>query len=363
MAGITTTTTGSNTIRAYFNKDLLKYVIQKQILSQFGQKQPIPRNGGAKSITCFRPSAPSVAQIQTLTEGTSPADSTAEDVSYTAITKSLAQYGDQFILTDIYSTVDQLNVIKLGSRRVGESLGLWADSVTRNVLNGSNLTSSNGSIGSAQEGGGSMDNSDTLTEVYGQPANTTQTWTGLNSDTTTSYVDGLSLLDLVTKMKTNRAPEMEGGCYVYATDPRISRDLMNDTNWLAASNYGNAGKPYYAGEVGEIYGVKVVDQTNSFVATASATAADRFIYATAGGGGLAAGKSVYTSFMFGDGAYGIPQISGDDPFAPSLMISKGPQKNDPYNQRTYFAAKIYWTALRQNCAFYIVHRTKTRHTL
>lgn len=362
MAGITTTTTITNGIRAYFDKKLLKYAEQELILSQFGDERSIPKNSGAKSITCFRYGAPSISQVQSLTEGTSPADSTAMDVAPSTISKSLAQHGESFILTDIASNVDQLQAYEEGVRRIGKDLALWADTVTRNVLCGSNLTASNGSLGSAQEGGGSLDNSDTLTEVYGQPATVTQSYTGLNSATTDSVCNGDTLLDLMTKLQKNRAQKMDGK-YVYATDPRVARDLMRDTQWLAASNYGNNGKPYYRGEVGEIYGVKVVIQTNSFISLGSATAGDRFIYATSGGGGTGTGKDIITSFMFGEGAYGIPKLGGDNPFKPSLMISKGPQKSDVYNQRTYVAAKIYWQALRQNCNYYIVHRCKTGNTL
>jgi len=362
MAGITTTTTITNGIRAYFDKKLLKYAEQELILSQFGDERKIPKNAGAKSISCFRYGAPSIAQVQALSEGTSPADSTAMDVAPSVITKALAQHGESFIMTDIASAVDQLQAYEEGTRRIGKDLALWADSVTRNVLKGSNLTASNGSIGSAQEGGGSLDNSDVLTEVYGQPATTTQTYTGLNSDTTTATCNGDALLDLMTKATKNRAQKINGN-YVYATDPRVARDLMRDSNWLAASNYGNAGKPYYRGEVGEIYGCKVVIQTNSFISLGSAVAADRFVYATSGGGGTAAAKDIITSFLFGEGAYGIPQLGGDNPFKPSLMISKGPQKSDPFNQRTYVAAKIYWQALRQNCSYYIIHMSKTGNTL
>lgn len=362
MAGITNTTTIANGIRAYFDKKLLKYAIQETILDQFGDERVIPKNAGAKSISCFRYGAPTIANVQALSEGVSPADSAAADVVPAIITKSLAQHGETFILSDIASAVDQLQAYEEGVRRIGRDLGLWADSVTRNVLVGSNLTASNGSIGSAAEGGGSLDNSDVLTEVYGQPATTTQTYTGLNSDTTTSFVNGDALLDLATKLKKNRGQKINDR-YVYATDPRCARDLMRDSNWLAASNYGNMGKPYYRGEVGEIYGVKVIEQTNSFVNLGSATAAHAYIYNPSGGGGLATAKDIICSFMFAEGAYGIPQLGGDNPFKPSLMISKGPQKSDPYNQRTYVAAKIFWQALRQNCTWYIVHRAKTGNTL
>ena len=86
-------------------------------------------------------------------------------------------------------------------------------------------------------------------------------------------------------------------------------------------------------------------------------------FSPSGGGGTAVTKDIIASFMFGDGAFGVPQLGGDNPFKPSLMISKGPQKSDPFNQRTYASAKVFWHALRQNPNYYIVYRSKTGNTL
>lgn len=362
MAGTTTTSTLSNGYRNYFSTKLLKYAVQETILDQFGIAAPIPKNQGSKAITMFRYGAPTIADIQTLTEGTSPADSTASQMSLSKVEKALAQYGESIILTDILKATDLLNASENAVKRLGQDIALWNDSVTRNVLQGSNLTSSNGSIGSAAEGGGTLDNSDTLTEVYGQPATTTQTFTGLNSDTTTSTCNGDALLDMMTKLKKNRG-QLINGKYVFATDPRVARDLMRDTNWLAASNYGNKGQPFYKGEVGEIYGCKVVTQTNSFVALGSITNTDRYIYATSGGGGTGTGKDIITSFLFADQSYGFPQLSGDNPFSPRVILLDQPDKSDKFNQRVYISAKAFWTALRLNCNYYIVYRSKTGNTL
>ena len=151
--------------------------------------------------------------------------------------------------------------------------------------------------------------------------------------------------------------------YVYVTDPRVARDLMRDSDWLNASNYGNAGKPLYRGEVGSLYGVRVVTQTNSFVSLGSATAADRAIYATSGGGGTGTGKDIIVSFALGSEAWGVPQLSGGNPFAPRVDILDQADKSDPHNQNVIVASTAYFAALRLNPNYYIVHRSKTSHTL
>lgn len=363
MAGVTTSSTLSGQYRAYFSKKLLDKIEQLLVLEQFATKLPIPKNGGNKSVTAFRYGNPAITDVQALTEGTSPAASTSAQLSLTSITKTLAQYGERVTLTDIMKMTELFNSTNEAVERIGQDLGLWSDSVIRNCLIGTNLTASNGSIGSAAENGGTLDNSDTLIEVYGQPATVAQTYTGLNSATTTSVLDATTLLDLMTKLKKNRAPEVEGGGYVYVTDPRIARDIMRDTDWLNASAYGNAGKPLYKGEVGSLYGMRVVIQTNSFVSLGSATAGDRYVYAVSGGGGTGTGKDVIASFALGGKALAVPQLAGDNPFSPSVEILDKADKSDAFNQNVVVAAKTYFTALRTNPLWHIVHRAKTGHTL
>lgn len=362
MAGVTTSSTVSSQFRALFSKQLLQNIEQILKLKQFTTMAPIPKNGGNKSITMFRWGNPAITDVQALSEGTIPASSTSAQLALSSITKALAQYGQRYTMTDIMRATELFSSTKEATKRAGQDLGLWVDSVIRNVAVGSNLTASNGSIGSATEGGGSLDNSDTLIEVYGQPAGTTQSYTGLNSATTTSVLDSASILDLSTKLKRNIAPEFDDGGYVYVTDPRVSRDLKRDTDWLDAAKYSNV-KALYKGEVGSLYGVRIVEQTNSFVSLGSATAADRNVYAVSGGGGTGTGKDVISSLMLAKDAIGIPAISGDSPFAPAVEVLDKADKSDAFNQNIVVAAKVYFTALRLNPNFYVRHMTKTAHTL
>lgn len=363
MAGVTLSTTVSAQFRAFFSKELLSYPVQLTILDQFARKAPIPKNGGNKSITMFRWGTPSLGDVQALTEGTVPASSTSNQLALSSITKSLSQFGHRVTLTDIMRATELFSSVSQATKVTGQNLALFCDAVLRNVAIGSNLTASNGSLGSAQEGAGALDNSDTLIETYGRTATCVQTFTGLNSETTNCIMDSATLLDLMTKLKRNITPEADGGGYVFITDPRVARDLMRDSDWLNASAYGNSGKPYYKGEVGSIYGIRVVVQTNSFVSLGSATNTDRGIYAVSGGGGTAVSKDLIASFALGSEAWGVPQITGGSPFSPQVSVLDQPDKSDPHNQTTIVATKAYFAGLRLNPNYYIVHRSKTAHTL
>jgi N4-gp56 family major capsid protein len=381
---VTTSTTLTNQFQNYFSKELLSIVTQETILDQFGMKAPIPKNNGNKAISMFRFGAPSIASVQTIaSEGAAISSANYRALALNKLDKSLAQYGQVIGLTDILRATDLFNSLQQATKTSGLDMALWVDSVIRNTLIGSNLTASGSSIGSAAEGGGTFDNSDACNtaaasggiKVYGNPATlTTQTFSALNSDTTAANttMTASAVLDSMTRLKRNRAPLINGG-YVLATDPRVARDLMRDSDWLNASNYGNKGQPFYKGEVGSIYGCRVVTQTNSFVSTGSGTAGDEFVYqASAAGGGLAAGKDIIASFFFGNEAFGIPALTGDDPLSPKIVITDTPDKSDPLNQLVTVGVKLYFAALRLaagntgstgNPTWYLVHRTKTSTTL
>lgn len=380
---VTTSTTLTNQFQNYFSKELLSIVQQETILDQFAMKAPIPKNNGNKAISMFRFGAPSISGVQSLSEGTAISSANYRALALNKLDKSLAQYGQVIGLTDILRATDLFNSLQQATKTSGLDMALWVDSVIRNTLIGSNLTSSGSSIGSAAEGGGTFDNSDACNtaagsggiKVYGNPATlTTQTFSALNSDTTAANttMTASAVLDSMTRLKRNRAPLINGG-YVLATDPRVARDLMRDSDWLNASNYGNKGQPFYKGEVGSIYGCRVVTQTNSFVSTGSGTASDEFVYqAAAAGGGLAVSKDIIASFFFGSEAFGIPALTGDDPLSPKIVITDTPDKSDPLNQLVTVGVKLYFAALRLaagntgstgNPTWYLVHRTKTSTTL
>ena len=391
---VTTSTTLTNQFQDYFSKELLSIVQQETILDQFCMKAQIPKNNGNQAISMFRFGPPSVSGVQNLTtlgEGTAISSANYRALALTKLRKSLSQYGQVIGLTDILRATDLFNSLQQATKTSGLDMALWVDSVIRNVLVGSNLTASGSSIGSAAEGAGTFDNSDACGNntsnanpgpcVYGNPATlvaANQTFTGLSTDTTAANttMTASAVLDSMTRLKRNRAPMINGG-YVLATDPRVARDLMRDSDWLNASNYGNKGQPFYKGEVGSIYGCRVVVQTNSFVSQGSTSVENnKFVYNTAGGGGLTATSDIIASFFLGQEAVGIPALTGDDPLSPKIVITDTPDKSDPLNQLVTVGVKLYFAAMRLACGntsgtspanltpvWYLVHRTKTSSTL
>jgi N4-gp56 family major capsid protein len=96
---------------------------------QFGQKRPIPKNGGKKIE--FRKYASFPKALTPLTEGVTP---DGRKLSVTTIEAEVAQYGDYVTLSDVLdlTTIDN-NVVE-ATKLCGRQAGLTLDTVTRNVL-------------------------------------------------------------------------------------------------------------------------------------------------------------------------------------------------------------------------------------
>jgi N4-gp56 family major capsid protein len=387
---VTTSTTLTNQFQNYFSKELLSIVQQETILDQFSMKAPIPKNNGNKAISMFRFGSPSIGSVQSLGEGTAIASANYRALALNKLDKTLSQYGQVIGLTDILRATDLFNSLQQATKTSGLDMALWVDTIIRNTLIGSNLTVSGSAMGTGPEAGsvgspGPFENADRCNDnaaagginVYGNPATLgagNQTYTALSDDNTAANttMKAEGVLDSMTRLKRNRAPMINGG-YVLATDPRVARDLMRDSDWLNASNYGNKGVPFYKGEVGSIYGCRVVTQTNSFISQGNiTTAGQQFVFNNTGLGGLTDTSDIIASFFFGNEAFGIPALTGDDPLSPKIVITDTPDKSDPLNQLVTVGVKLYFATLRLaagntgstgNPTWYLVHRTKTASTL
>ena len=348
---VTSSSTLNSQYQAYFSKELLSYAVQALSLDQFAKKADLPKQAGNKSITMFRFGVPSTSGITALTEGTVISAANYRALALTSITKALTQYGQVIGLTDILTATGLFNAMEQATKSTGEDAALHFDNITRNTLIGSTVA------GTGQEGGGTMDNGDVITERFAGGA---ASYTALNADTTaTSKMAASDILDCATQLKINRAPQI-GGHYVACVSPQSARDLFRDTDWLEASKY-NGAKALYKGEIGSLYGVRFVEHTNPFVSVGSATATDRFVYSVAGGSGIGTGADIYATLFFGGDAFGVPNLTGDSPMSPKVLITDSADKSDPLNQTTTVGFKSYWTALRLNPAYYSVFRSKSAY--
>lgn len=323
MAGITKSTTTSIAYAyydEYFSKELLAKIIPQLVLGQFGMKNPLPANAGSKTIRMFRFGDPATTDVQTLAEGTPISSAAYKQMSMSYVEKALTQYGQVISITDILSATALFNMLEQAVIQNAQDAALHCDTIIRNVL------------ADAAAAGGAHTTGKNV--IY---AGAATSWAN-----TISTMSSTEVLDAVTALKAQSAPRF-GGYYIAAAAPQITRDLMADstsavTTWKDVSQYHP--DQYYVGEVGRMYGARFVETTNPFITDEAdvGTADAEFIYD-------AAGTDIYSTFVFGQNAYGVPDLASQSPMAPTMSIVKGADKTDPLNQYTLVGWKTYYAAL------------------
>jgi N4-gp56 family major capsid protein len=149
--------------------------------------------------------------------------------------------------------------------------------------------------------------------------------------TSSQVMTGLELLDTATALKVNNAPTTNG-YYTAVADPRVLRDLQNDSDWISSRHYGDP-EAIMKGEVGRYAGIRCIETTNAYQ-TQHGNDTARVTYNGSGG--------VYSTFVFGDQAFGTVDLASQSPYAPKMQIAQGPDKTDPLAQLTTVGFKTYY---------------------
>ena len=116
--------------KTFYDMTLIEEASPMLIHAQFGQKRPIPRNGGKKIE--FRRFAPLAKALTPLTEGVTP---DGKKMSVTAIEAEVKQYGDYITQSDVLELTTIDNTIVEATTMLGNQAGLTLDTVTREVMN------------------------------------------------------------------------------------------------------------------------------------------------------------------------------------------------------------------------------------
>lgn len=273
--------------KTHYDMTLIDEAGPNLIHDQFGQKRPIPKNGGKKIE--FRKFAALPKALTPLTEGVTP---DGKKLSATAIEATVSQYGDYVVLSDMLDLTAIDPVVVEATKVIGRQAGLTLDTVTRNVLH----TGTN--VFYAPKGDGS-------------------------SVTSRAGLDGTCKLtvDLVRRvaafLKKNNAPKINGS-YVAIIHPFAAYDLMSDPEWQNPHQYQDTAN-IYEGEIGKIAGVR-------FVETSEAK-----IYE----GG------VFGTLFIAEGAYGVTEITGGGLETIIKQLGAG---EDRLNQRSSVGWKATKTA-------------------
>ncbi len=362
-------------MKTFYDMRLLDYAQAELVHDQFGQKRDIPKNGGKKIE--FRAFSPLAKAMTPLTEGVTPA---GNKLDVTKIEAEVAQYGDFIVQSDVLELTAIDNTILEATKILGRQAGLTLDTVTRNVLqSGTNV------MYAPKVSGGSE------TEVTSR---------GVLDASACLTVDLVE--QVVANLRAQNAPTINGD-YIGIIHPYVAYDLMRDTDWRKPHEYVDTDA-VYEGEIGKIGGVRFVQSTeakiyrgddlasnsrtlainyvsgysgaitsvafdggtvaedaligrkiliNGVTATVTDNTASTITFAATNfgsiadnaviypGEGGAAGVSVFGCLFFGDGAYGVTEVSGGG--LETIVKQKGSAGTaDPLDQRS----SVGWKALK-----------------
>lgn len=285
-------------MKTFYDKTLIRLAEPELVHDQFGQKRPIPKNGG-KTIE-FRKYTPLAKQLTELTEGVTP---DGQKLTVTTIEATVKQYGgyitlsDQLLLTAIDNNL--LEAITLLSSQAART----SDTITREVLvAGTNVQYAEGQV----DGRASL--------AY------------------TSEEDNMNLtvrgVRMATRTLKSQNAKKIGSTFVGIIHPDVSFDLMSDPEWKYPHQYKDTSN-LYAEEIGEVGGVRFVETTE----------AKKFVNAGA------SSRDVYATMILGANAYGVTEVTGGG--LQTIVKQLGSAGTaDPLNQRATAGWKLMKTAVR-----------------
>ncbi len=253
-----TTSTGlSAGMQTYYNRNLLRNFEPNLVHLQFGDMHVLPPNAG--KVMNFRKMIPIPAKTEALDEG-NPGE--ARMISETDVTVAIKQYGDYARYTDMLEMTHMDVRIDRETTRFGEAGGRSVDALVREEL----ATCTN-----VIYAGGATSRSE------------------LNAEKKLTTVE---LRKAVKALKKAHAQTFNGW-YIAIVGPDVIYDLQDDERFVAVAKYQDK-EAIYTGEVGRLYGVRLVETTEAK------------IFEGAGSGGA----DVASTIVLGRYAYGYTGLKG-----------------------------------------------------
>lgn len=276
-------------MKTFYSDYLIDNATPNLVHDQFGQKHPIPKNGG-KEIE-FRKYEPLNKALTPLTEGVTP---DGNKLSVTTLTSKVKQYGDYIELSDVLMLTAIDNNMVQATKLLGAQAGQTLDTVTREVL----------------------------------AAGTNVVYSGdKTSRAALTATDKLTIDDIRKAVRMLKAQNTKpiGKYWVAIVHPDVEYDIMSDDKWVDAAQYAGS-EQIFEGELGRAYGVRFVESTEAKVWEAAAASGT---------------KSVYGTLVLGDNAYGVTEVTGGGLQHIVKQLGSG-GTTDPLNQR----ATVGWKAIK-----------------
>lgn len=223
-------------MKTFYDKTLITLAGANLVHEQFGQKRPIPKNGG-KTIE-FRRFSKLPKALTAITEGVTPA---GNKLNVSAVTAAVDQYGDYIEQTDMLELTAVDNTIVEATKELASQAGLTLDTVVRNEL----MTGTNVMYSPLISGGSE-------TEILSRA-----------DITPACRLRVKDIFRAAAELKAVNAPKI-GGSYAAVIHPYVAYDLMQDAGeqWIGIQKYANP-ENILRGEIGMLGGVRFAESTEA----------------------------------------------------------------------------------------------------
>ena len=256
-----TTSDGMSAEMKIFYSDYLIDLAEPELVhDQFGQKHPIPKNGG--KVIEFRQYDPLPEQTTPLVEGVTP---DGQSLTVKTITSEVKQYGGYVTLSDMLMMTAIDNNLVQATKLIASQAGRTLDTITREIINAGTVV---------QFSQGQVDSRD---ELY---------YTS-EDDNCNLTVDAIKRA--VRFLETQDAPQING-YYVGIIHPYSKYDLMKDPDWKTPHEYVDTENADQ-NEIGGLCGERFVQSSRAKVFAGADLASDSRTL-TVNGSGVSATKTV-----------------------------------------------------------------------
>lgn len=329
----TTTSSIDNMLPAFFSSKMIVRLEPNTPLVEFAQRDDIPMRSG-KTVTFNGWNSLAAASV-VLTEGTANALPT---LSSRKVVATIAQYGRGVQLTDLAQATSFFDAVNgamdvltdSGAKTVERicQMGIYKNDIAANQSTTGILSAFMSSRVSAFCAvTGTMNASNNRFQFPAIFGTSTTRLSAINAaaPSISAQLSVNSVRKTATKLRSLDARPFADGYYVGYAHPNALHTLRKDPVWANWNVYQNSKETMYVGEVGRVEKVRFIDST----------LAPRY--------GSAA-HSISLVFIFGQQAFGLTSLDG----MVKMMIARGADKTDPWDQLTPVTYKLWAAAVCLN---------------
>lgn len=320
----TNATSLANTISTYYDRVLLEALDPTLKFYQFGIKKALP-TGEGKTVVWNLPYRLAIGNL--LVEGTAQgvSSSGANALSTYKVSAIIKQFGGFTTISDMVDLTSITDVMKMAAQRLGAQAGETLERVIQNECFFAHVATTGGSPH----------------HLVKTSAEVTDAWTAIsgvsvvalnggitNTVSSTNVIAVSDIRSAAFKLRKLNVPPYEGNDYVAIMPTEAAEDIAGDSTFINFHQYVEKGiDALYNGEIGKIYGVRIIETTNGLVCRGSNS-------------GGTASSMAYGTVIMGKGFYGVTELDGGI----KTFTTQGASKADVLNQVTSYGWKANFIA-------------------